>query len=184
MGKAINLRSPIPPEFFARGIEAVLQDAGVDRAVLVGHSLGGPIAYAFLRLYPKQVKALVLVDATAGPEPDTPAYRAARQERFKQRAVRLSGASGEKYFLANVEAMFSAKTTSALRAQIRAKMLATPEHVRVAAVTSPSELVYPPSGETFDIPAIAIQAAEKGTEERAAAMRVIFPNLRLEKWEA
>jgi pimeloyl-ACP methyl ester carboxylesterase len=35
----------------------------------------------------------------------------------------------------------------------------------------------------FGIPAVAIQAAQQGTVERAAAMRAIFPNLRLEKWE-
>ena len=51
-----------PMEFFARSIEAVLHDAGVERAVLVGHSLGGPIAYSFIRLFPEQAKALVLVD--------------------------------------------------------------------------------------------------------------------------
>src|SRR6185369_10589874 len=36
-----------PIEFFARAIEAVMRDAQVERAVLIGHSLGGPIAYAF-----------------------------------------------------------------------------------------------------------------------------------------
>ena len=172
-----------PVEFFARGIQAVLRDAGVERAVLVGHSLGGPIAYAFIRLFPEQVKALVLVDATVGAEPDSAAYRAAQLARYQQRTAHLSGAAGEKYFLGQIEGMFSAKTTPAMRAEIRSKMLATPEWVRVAAVTSVSQLDPPPRGQTFDIPALAIQAAEKGTEERAAAMRTIFPKLRLEKWE-
>jgi pimeloyl-ACP methyl ester carboxylesterase len=182
-GQSDKPKVAYPTEFFARGIEAALRDAGVERAVLVGHSLGGPIAYSFIRLFPEQAKALVLVDATAGPEPDTPAYRAAQEARYRQRVVNLSGAAGEKNFLANVEAMFSAKTSPSLRSQIRAKMLATPEYVRVAAVTSRSELDPPSVGEAFDIPAVAIQAAAKGTEERAAAMRTVFPNLRLEKWE-
>jgi pimeloyl-ACP methyl ester carboxylesterase len=171
-----------PMEFFARGIEAVLRDAGVERAVLVGHSLGGPIAYSFIRLFPEQVKALVLVDATVSAVADKASYLAAQQVRYQQKAENLSGAMGEKNFLAAVNSMFSAKTPPSLRDLIRAKMLATPEHVRVAAVTSPSE-VYPAApGEMFDIPALAIQAAQKGTEERAAAMRTIFPKLRLEKW--
>src|SRR6516165_1699372 len=37
---------------FARAIAAVMKDAGVERAVLVGHSLGGNILYSFVRLYP------------------------------------------------------------------------------------------------------------------------------------
>jgi pimeloyl-ACP methyl ester carboxylesterase len=171
-----------PMEYFARGIEAVLRDAGVERAVLVGHSLGGPIAYSFIRLFPEQAKALVLVDATVSAVADKASYLAAQQVRYQQKAENLSGAMGEKNFLAAVNSMFSAKTPATLRDLIRAKMLATPEHVRVAAVTSPSE-VYPAApGEMFDIPALAIQAAQKGTEERAAAMRTIFPKLRLEKW--
>ncbi len=171
-----------PMEFFARGIEAVLRDAGVERAVLVGHSLGGPIAYSFIRLFPEQAKALVLVDATVSAVADKVSYLAAQHVRYQQKAEHLSGAMGEKNFLAAVNSMFSAKTPPSLRDMIRAKMLATPEHVRVAAVTSPSE-VYPAApGETFDIPALAIQAAQKGTDERAAAMRTIFPKLRLEKW--
>lgn len=182
-GESDKPKVAYPMEFFARGVEAVLRNAGVDRAVLVGHSLGGPIAYAFIRLFPEQVKALVLVDATVGAEPNTAAYRAAQQARYQQRAQKLSGPVGEKYFLAQVEAMFSAKTSPALRSQIREKMLATPEYVRVAAVTSPSQLDPPPKSQTFNIPALAIQAVEKGTEQRAAAMRTIFPRLRLEKWE-
>jgi len=74
-----------PMEFFARGIEAVLRDAGVERAVLVGHSLGGPIAYSFIRLFPEQVKALVLVDATVSTTPDNPSYQARSKCGFNRR---------------------------------------------------------------------------------------------------
>lgn len=182
-GQSDKPMTAYPVEFFARGIEAVLRDAGVERAVLVGHSLGGPIAYAFTRMFPEQVKALVLVDATIGAEPDTASYRTAQLVRYEKRAESLSGPAGDRNFLAQVDAMFSAKTTPELRAEIRSKMLATPEWVRVGAVTSPSKLDPPPPGETFPIPALAIQAAQKGTEQRAAAMRSIFPKLRLEKWE-
>jgi pimeloyl-ACP methyl ester carboxylesterase len=171
-----------PMEYFAQSIEAVLHDAGVEHAILVGHSLGGPIAYSFIQLFPGQAKALVLVDATVSTVADKASYLAAQQVRFEQKIQNLSGATGERNFLAAVNAMFSLKTPATLRDQIRAKMLATPEYVRVAAVTSPSQ-VYPPApGEAFDIPALAIQAAQKGTEERAAAMRNILPKLRLEKW--
>lgn len=50
-------------ERFARAVEAVMRDAGVQRAVLVGHSVGGPVALTFLRLFPAKTRGLVLVDA-------------------------------------------------------------------------------------------------------------------------
>src|SRR5438067_4467956 len=50
-------------ERFARAVEAVMRDAGVERAVLVGHSMGGPVALTFVRLFPAKAKALVMVDA-------------------------------------------------------------------------------------------------------------------------
>jgi pimeloyl-ACP methyl ester carboxylesterase len=186
-GQSDKPKVAYPMEFFAKSIEAVLRDAKVERAVLVGHSLGGPIAFAFIHLFPEQAKGLVLVDATVNTIAvntinDMASYQAEQQKRYLQRTQNLSGAVGEQNFLAQVNAMFSLKTPLALRNQIRAKMLSTPEYVRIAAVTSPSEVYPPVPGEVFDMPALAIQAAAKGTEQRAEAMRTIFPKLRLEKW--
>jgi pimeloyl-ACP methyl ester carboxylesterase len=39
-------------DYFARSIEAVMRDAKVKRAVLVGHSMGTPVIRQFYRLYP------------------------------------------------------------------------------------------------------------------------------------
>src|SRR5450755_1974894 len=62
-------------ERFARAIDAVMRDAGVTRAVLVGHSMGGPVALTFLRLFPDKTKALVLVDAYVPEAPKDDADR-------------------------------------------------------------------------------------------------------------
>ena len=78
--------------------------------------------------------------------------------------------------------MFSDRTSDDLRAQIRSKMLATPEHVRVAAVTSLSKLPPPDPAQSFDVPALAIVATYT-TDAAAAVMRPIFPKLRVEQWE-
>src|SRR5215471_17483123 len=50
-------------ERFARAIDAVMRDAGVSKRVIVGHSMGGPVALTFLRLFPAKTSGLVLVDA-------------------------------------------------------------------------------------------------------------------------
>jgi pimeloyl-ACP methyl ester carboxylesterase len=173
---------PYPSEYFARGIEAAMRDAGVQRAVLVGHSLGGPIAYAFLRLYPRQVQALVLVDASISPTRDTAASRKAQAARYAANRKSLSGAAGAAHFATRIEGMFSIHTPEDMREQIRARMLATPEHVRVAAVTSASGLKAVKSPETYSLPALAILAAPSGPDGRGASLRKLFPHIRVESW--
>ena len=172
-----------PVEFFARAVEAVMRDAQVERAILIGHSLGGPIAYAFLREFPQKASALVLVDAFISRHMAGPADRAATAAHFAQIARSFQGAAGERNFAGRVESCFTPQTPAALRAEIRAKMAATPKHVRIAALTSISSLRPPPDDETFALPAIAIQAAEPGTQARFDLMRAIFPRMQLDKWE-
>ena len=172
-----------PIEFFARAVAAVMRDARIQRAVLIGHSLGGPIAYAFLREFPERASALVLVDAFVSRHMAGPADRAATAAHFAKVARSLQGAAGERNFAERVESCFTKQTPEALRAEIRAKMAATPKHVRIAALSSISSLSPPPGDETFDLPAVAIQAAEPGTQARFELMRSIFPRLQLSSWE-
>lgn len=172
-----------PIEFFGRAVEAVLRDAQVERGILIGHSLGGPIAYAFLREFPEKAAGLVLVDAFVSRHMAGPADRSATAAHFAKVARSLQGAAGERNFAERVEECFSKQTSAALRAEIRAKMAATPKHVRIAALSSISSLPPPPEDLAFDIPAIAIQASEAGTQARFELMRSIFPRMQLNSWE-
>lgn len=54
-------------DFFARAIDAVLRDAKVKRAVLMGHSMGTPVARQFYRKYPEKTLAIVIVDGSLRP---------------------------------------------------------------------------------------------------------------------
>jgi pimeloyl-ACP methyl ester carboxylesterase len=139
-----------PIEFFARAIEAVMRDAQVERGILIGHSLGGPIAYAFLREFSGKAAALVLVDAFVSRHMAGPTDRVATAAHFAKVAHSLQGAAGQRHFAERVESCFTKQTPDALRAEIRAKMAATPKHVRIAALSSISSLRPPPDDETFD----------------------------------
>src|SRR6266404_7368212 len=57
-------------DLFARAVDAVLRDAGVKRAVLVGHSMGTPVARQFYRKYPQKTLAIVIVDGALRPYGD------------------------------------------------------------------------------------------------------------------
>lgn len=49
-------------DLFAKAVAVVLDDAGVEKAVLVGHSNGTPVIRQFYRLFPERTSALVAVD--------------------------------------------------------------------------------------------------------------------------
>jgi len=49
-------------DLFSNAIDAVMRDAKVERAVLVGHSMGTPVARQFYRKYPQKTLAIVIVD--------------------------------------------------------------------------------------------------------------------------
>jgi pimeloyl-ACP methyl ester carboxylesterase len=60
-------RSDRPPvdytmDRFAAAVDAVMKDAGVERALLVGHSMGTPVARQFWRRYPAKTLGIAAVD--------------------------------------------------------------------------------------------------------------------------
>ena len=49
-------------DLFANAIDAVMRDAKVERAVVMGHSMGTPVARQFYRKYPQKTLGIVIVD--------------------------------------------------------------------------------------------------------------------------
>jgi len=113
-------------DLFARAVAAVMTDAGVDRAVIVGHSMGTPVARQFYRLFPERTLALVAVDGPLRPFTTDPAA----VEKF---LAPFRGASYAEAFARAVDGMISPATPADAREQIRRTMLATPQHVIVGA---------------------------------------------------
>jgi pimeloyl-ACP methyl ester carboxylesterase len=113
-------------DLFARAIEAVRQEAGANRVVLVGHSMGVPVVRHYARMFPARTKALVLVDGAIL----TPAEAASRAG-FPQR---MGGPGGRKYREQAIQSMFSSATTPEEKRHILSMMLATPETTAVGAI--------------------------------------------------
>lgn len=63
---------------YADDLVAVLEAAGVERAVVCGLSMGGYVTFELLRRHPKRVQALILCDTKA--EADSPQGRRERDE--------------------------------------------------------------------------------------------------------
>ena len=171
-------------ERFARAIDAVMREAGVTRATLVGHSMGGPVAITFLRLFPARTKSLVLVDAYVPEAPKDDAERDRQKAQIEPFLRSLGEPNYKPTVQKMIEGMFSSKTMPAQRDEIRGKMMATPQHVLTSAMQGMFALEAPKPGETYSLPVMAIMSAgnaRPGFEER---LRKIFPNLsKYEAWE-
>jgi non-heme chloroperoxidase len=171
-------------ERFARAIDAVMRDAGVTRAVLVGHSMGGPVALTFLRLFPDKTKALVLVDAYVPQAPKDDAERASQKAQMEPFLRSFNQPNYKETAQKMIEGMFSEKTTPALREEIRTKMTATPQHVMASAMQGMFAMEAPKAGETYSLPVMAIMSGAQARPGLEARLRTVFPNLRtFETWE-
>lgn len=69
---------PYLMELLAADVAASLDTLGIERAALVGHSMGGYVALAFARMFTERITALALVPSRL--RADTPEEAAARRE--------------------------------------------------------------------------------------------------------
>src|SRR5919205_3304472 len=91
-------------DLFANAVDAVMRDAKVEKAVLVGHSMGTPVIRQFYRKYPQKTLALVIVDGGLRPFADKamldryldsfrgPNYKDAGTQMFSQMAGTMAPA--------------------------------------------------------------------------------------------
>ena len=112
-------------DYFARAVDAVMRDAKVKRAVLVGHSMGTPVARQFYRKYAEKTLGIVIVDGSLRP--------------FGDKAMidqMMAGFRGPKYQDAVNQMMgFIAGPNLAadVKQRISAASMSTPQYVLVSA---------------------------------------------------
>jgi pimeloyl-ACP methyl ester carboxylesterase len=115
-------------DFFARSIDAVLRDAGVEKAVFIGHSMGTPVARQYYRLFPKKTVAIVVVDGPLrAPANMKPAY-------VNQFVARFSDSTFKESVSKVVDSMFPKQATAEVRDQVKSAMQSTPPHVAQSAM--------------------------------------------------
>src|SRR5947207_1473206 len=128
-GKSGKPEIPYTMDLFAKSVNAVLEDAGVDQAVLVGHSMGTPVIRQFYRLFPKKTRALVAMDGSLRPFITDPA----QIEKF------LSSFSSPDYkenINKGIDSMFTPQTAPEIRNSVKTVMQSAPQYVAVSAMKS------------------------------------------------
>jgi len=107
-------------EFLARAVRAVLSDAGEERIMLIGHSLGGYVALAFAEMFPDLLAGYVLF--ASHPHADTPEAVAKRNREI---AVVKAGKKNIMY-PGNISMMFAEKNLRSMAAELgRSKRIAS-----------------------------------------------------------
>jgi pimeloyl-ACP methyl ester carboxylesterase len=123
-------RSDLPAEWsmdlFARSVDAAMREAGIERAILVGHSMGTPVIRQFWRLFPSKTVALTALDGALRPYFTDP-------EKVRAYVAPLDGEAGRATYLKRLDGMVGPVKNDALRASIRSRMASCPQPTVVGA---------------------------------------------------
>jgi pimeloyl-ACP methyl ester carboxylesterase len=162
-------------DLYARAIDAVLRDAKVKAATLIGHSNGTPVIRQFYRTFPGKTRALVIVDGALRPFGDK-----AMMEKF---VAQLKAPNYEETTGKMIDGMTSPIPDAAMRENIKRAMLRTPQYVAASEMeaTLDPELWKP---DTIDVPVLMILAKQPAwNAEYEKFVRGIVPDLDYQTWE-
>ena len=162
-------------DYFARAVEAVMKDAKAKRAVLVGHSMGTPVARQFYRKYPQKTLAIVIVDGVLRPLADK-AIMDRMIEGFRAPTYKQS-----------IDQMLTAMKGPSLSAEamerIKASSANTPQHVVVSAMEGMADPAIW-GDDKINVPVLAIMARNPFYPPNIEEIsRGLAPNMDFRMWE-
>lgn len=138
-------------DLFAHAVDAVMTDAGVKTATLVGHSMGTPVAVRFLQMYPDKVAGIVIADGLLMEpiEDDAARVRMKAQWDLMSKAPRAQ----------SLASMFTSHSDPLMRERIELTMLAAPQLVAGSAIQGMAAYMATGLRENFPkLPVLAIMA--------------------------
>lgn len=174
-GQSDKPKTTYSMEYFARAVDAVMQDAKVKRAVLMGHSMGTPVARQFYRKYPEKTVAIVIVDGSLRP--------------FGDKAMldkMITGLRGPDFRQVGTQ-MFTMMSGPGLAAEAKDRIMSsfadTPQHVLVSAM----EAMADPTiwgDDKINVPVLAVMAKNPffppNLEE---SFRLLVPKMEFYMWD-
>lgn len=162
-------------DLFARAVDAVLKDAGVARAVLVGHSMGTPVIREFYRKYPEKTLGLVIVGG---------ALRAFGDRKMMEQFIApLRGPNYEQAASGMIDGMLGPRVDPALKTRIKTAMLSTPQKVAVSAMEGMADdSIW--KQDKINVPVLAILAKSPfWPADTEQFYRSIAPKLEFQMWD-
>lgn len=161
-------------DLFAAAIDAVMKDAGVERAVLVGHSMGTPVVRQFYRKYPQKTLAIVIVDGGLRPF--------GTKEQREQFMAPLRG-PGYKDVLTQMFSQMSATLSEPDKERIKSSFRNVPQPVLVSAMEAMAEeSLY--ATDKINVPVLAILAKSPfWAADTEQFLRSLAPDLDYQMWD-
>jgi len=162
-------------DLFARAVEAVRAEAGAERLMLVGHSMGTPVIRQFYRRYPNKTRALVIVDGSLRPfsnlEQMKQFIEPLRGPNYKERAEMIIGGISQ--------AVKDKKTQE----EIRTAMMSAPQHVMVGAMDAMmDDAIW--KQDKINAPTLAVMAKQpQWNDEYEKYVRELVPGVDYQMWE-
>jgi len=169
-GRSGQLPATYTMDYFASAVLAVMSDAGVEKATLIGHSMGGPVIYCVYKQAPEKVAALVVVDGflrrpVVAPEQAKKFIAPFGAPEYREHTRQVFGS------------MFPIPGTEALRERVLSELLATPQSAMFGAM----EGMFGPNQPDWDlkqvnVPVLAINAkGSMGDADNAKHVHSLSP---------
>jgi pimeloyl-ACP methyl ester carboxylesterase len=172
-GESTTTDAPYTMDDFASDVAGLLDQLGIEKAAIAGHSMGGYVALAFARLYPERVSAFALVSSQVLADPPD-----RKEGRYKSAAdVAEKGIGGV------VETMTSKFTSNPQwQAFARKNMEAQQPAAYIGALKAMAERVdATPLLSTMKYPVVLIHGDADGLIpiERAREVKALLPEAHL-----
>ncbi len=160
---------------YARAVDAVLRDAEVKSAVLVGHSNGTPVIGQFYRQYPASVRALVIVDGALRSLADAATIHKFLEPFHGPQYSQMAG----KF----VDGLTGTIKDNALRGRIKKTILKTPQSVAVSELENTTDpALWTP--DKIEVPVLMIMARQPAwTPEYEKFVRELVPKVDYQMWD-
>jgi pimeloyl-ACP methyl ester carboxylesterase len=161
-------------DLFADAIDAVMRDAKVEHAVIVGHSMGAPVARQFYRKYPQKTLGIVLVDG---------GWRLFGTKELREQFLTMFRGPNYKEAGAQMFSQMTATMSPEERERVKSTFTSTPQYVLVSAMESMTqESLYGP--DKVNVPVFAILAKSPfWAPDTEQYFRSLAPDFELQWWE-
>lgn len=173
-GKSDKPKTDYTMDLFARSVEAVLKNAKVDRAVLVGHSMGMPVSRQFYRLFPGKTLGIVNVDGSIRAFPDKKQF-----DGFLA-SFRSDYSKTRNEF---IESMLVTMKDESVKTAIRTTNQATPDYVGISAFSAFADDALWKT-DPINVPVLAVFAESPWwPPDTESFHRSIAPDLEFHMWK-
>lgn len=162
-------------DLFARAVDAVMRDAKVKRAILVGHSMGMPVARQFYRKYPDKTIAIVDVDG--------PLVPFGPKEAMDQMVNGFRGPNYQQIAAAMLGGMMGPALPDDAKQRIVASLKNTPQNVMVGAMEGMTDMSIW-GNDKINVPLLAILSKNPNYPPNIEEVyRAVAPKMEFQMWD-